>query len=80
MTSEFGDLVSRSYGRSRDDGSDFEQQPQNPLDLPAEWALSRQHLAHRISAMALFEYREHHLIPSQEVGSGRPFLEALRQG
>lgn len=72
MTSEFGYLLSYSAGRTYDDGSDFDEQPQNPLNLRAEWAKSRQHQAHRVTATGLFEHNEFHLIPSFTFGSGRP--------
>lgn len=86
MTSEFGYLVSYTGGRTKDDGSDFDEQPQNPLNLRPEWALSRQHQAHRVTATALFEIEalekmseklSHiHIVPAFTFGSGRP-LPAL---
>ena len=86
MTSEFGYLLSYTGGRTRDDGSDFDEQAQNPLNLRAEWALSRQHQAHRVTATALFEIEaleklseklSHiHIVPGFAFGSGRP-LPAL---
>jgi hypothetical protein len=72
MTSEFGYLLSYSGGRTYDDGSDFDEHPQDPLNLRAEWAKSKQHQAHRVTATGLFEYREFHLVPSFTFGSGRP--------
>ncbi len=82
MTSEFGYLLSYTGGRTRDDGSDFDEHPQNPLNLRQEWALSRQHQAHRVTATALFEIEaleklseklEHiHIVPTFTFGSGRP--------
>jgi len=82
MTSEFGYLLSYTGGRTHDDGSDFDEQPQNPLNLRPEWALSRQHQAHRVTATALFEIEalekmseklSHiHIVPSFTFGSGRP--------
>jgi len=82
MTSEFGYLLSYTGGRTRDDGSDFDEQPQNPLNLMQEWALSRQHQAHRVTATALFEIEaleklserlSHiHIVPTFTYGSGRP--------
>jgi hypothetical protein len=72
MTSEFGYLLSYSGGRTYDDGSDFDEQPQNPLNLRAEWAKSKQHQAHRVTATGLFEYEEFHIVPSFTFGSGRP--------
>lgn len=89
MTSEFGYLLSYSAGRTKDSGSDYDEQPQNPLDLRAEWALSRQHQAHRVTATGLFEIEaleklserlSHiHIVPSFSFGSGRP-LPALESG
>jgi hypothetical protein len=86
MTSEFGYLVSYTGGRTYDDGSDYEEQAQNPLNLRQEWARSRQHQAHRVTATALFEIEaleklseklEHiHIVPTFTFGSGRP-LPAL---
>lgn len=86
MTSEFGYLVSYTGGRTKDDGSDYDEQPLNPLNLRQEWALSRQHQAHRITATALFEIEaleklssklQHiHIVPTVAYGSGRP-LPAL---
>ncbi len=72
MTSEFGYLVSYSAGRTKDDGSDYDEQPQNPLNLRPEWALSKQHQAHRFTATGLFEHNEYHIVPSFTFGSGRP--------
>lgn len=86
MTSEFGYLLSYTGGRTLDNGSDFDEHPQNPLDLRPEWARSRQHQAHRVTATALFEIEaleklssrlEHiHIVPTFTFGSGRP-LPAL---
>jgi hypothetical protein len=86
MTSEFGYLVSYSTGRTKDNGSDYDEHPNNPLNLRSEWALSRQHQAHRVTASALFEIEaleklserlSHiHIVPSFTFGSGRP-LPAL---
>lgn len=82
MTSEFGYLLSYTGGRTNDDGSDYDEQAQNPLDLRQEWARSRQHQAHRVTATALFEIEElekmseklsHiHIVPTFTFGSGRP--------
>lgn len=72
MTSEFGYLLSYTGGRTYDDGSDFDEQPQDPRNLRAEWARSKQHQAHRVTATGLFEYEEFHLVPSFTFGSGRP--------
>jgi hypothetical protein len=79
MTSEFGYLLSYTGGRTNDDGSDYDEHPQDPRNLRAEWARSRQHQAHRVTATALYEWREIHLVPTFTYGSGRP-LPALETG
>jgi hypothetical protein len=79
-------LAAYSAGRTRDDASDYDENPQNPADLRAEWARSRQHQAHRIAASGLFEFpaallpweplrealEEITLAPIFTAGSGRP--------
>lgn len=82
MTSEFGYLLSYTGGRTNDDGSDYDEQAQNPLDLRQEWARSRQHQAYRVIATGLFEIEvlekmseklSHiHIVPTFTFGSGRP--------
>ncbi|MDX2266641.1 MAG: carboxypeptidase regulatory-like domain-containing protein [Bryobacter sp.] len=76
MTSEFGYLLTYTGGQTYDDASDYDEQPQNPRNLRDEWARSRQHQAHRVTATALFEWLEIHLVPTFTFGSGRP-LPAL---
>lgn len=48
-------LVAYNVSRAHDDGSDFDEQPLDPLNPQADWSLSRQHQAQRIAASALFE-------------------------
>jgi Carboxypeptidase regulatory-like domain/TonB dependent receptor len=92
MSKEFALLATYSGGRTRDDGSDFDEQPSDPRDVAADWALSRQHQSHRVTASALFELPVENfrplpawlrdglsritLAPILQAGSGRP-LNAL---
>jgi hypothetical protein len=88
MTKEFTYLFTYSVGRTRDDASDYDEQPLDPLNLRKDWALSRQHQLHRLTASALFELpieewrsAPHWLMeglerltiaPTYTFGSGRP--------
>lgn len=86
MTSEFGYLLSYTASRTLDNGSDFDEHPQNPLNLAPEWARSRQHQRYRLTATGLFEVEaleklspklaHIHIVPTLAFGSGRP-LPAL---
>jgi hypothetical protein len=58
LTREMAFLVAYQAGRTRDDGSDFDERPLDPLDISKDWALSRQHQAHRLAASGLFELPE----------------------
>ena len=49
------DKVRKFLGRVSDDGSDFDEQPMNPLNIRADWARSRLHQKHRIAISAVFE-------------------------
>lgn len=73
MSRDWSYLVSYSAGRTRDDASDYDEQPMNPLALRQDWALSRQHQMHRVTASALFE------LPAEEMVSGlwRKLLERV---
>ena len=55
LTHDLAWLASYTYGRAKDDGSDFDEHPQNPLDTRADWSRSRQEQRHRFSASVLFE-------------------------
>lgn len=55
LANDLAYLVSYNLGRARDDASDFDEHPSDPLRPAADWALSRQHQRHRIAASALFE-------------------------
>ena len=43
------------YSGTHDDGSDFDEQPMNPLNTRLDWGRSRQYQKHRLSVSALFE-------------------------
>ena len=55
LSNEFELLASYTLSKTIDDASDFDEQPQNPYDLRAERALSRQDVRHRFVLSALFE-------------------------
>ncbi|NOT62172.1 MAG: hypothetical protein HOP19_18320 [Acidobacteria bacterium] len=54
LTKQFGLQVSYTLSKAVDDASDFDEQPQNPYDLRAERALSRQDQRHRLVMSGLF--------------------------
>ncbi len=62
LSRELAFLLAYHTGRTLDDASDYDEQPQNPLDPRADWAHSRQHQPHRLAASALFE------LPVEELG------------
>lgn len=75
-------LIGYTVGRTRDDGSDFDEQPQDPLNIRRDWARSRQHQAHRLAASAVFELPGDWLegiswAPILTLGSGRPINALL---
>ena len=55
MSKEVAYLFTYDLSRTLDDGSDFDEQPLNPLDIRADWAHSRLHQHHRLAASAVFE-------------------------
>ena len=55
MSRELTFLAAYNLGRTWDDSSDYDEQPLDPRNLRQDWARSRQHQAHRISASAVFE-------------------------
>lgn len=80
LSRELTYLVSYNLGRSYDDGSDFDEQPQNPLAIRQDWAHSRQHQLHRLAASAVFELpflEDVSFAPILSVGSGRPVNAVL---
>lgn len=80
LRKELAYLATYSWGRTYDDGSDFDEQPSDPANIRRDWALSRQHQAHRVAVSALFEFpwfvERLTIAPIFTVGSGRP-LNAL---
>ena len=55
ITREVNFIATYTAGRTVDDGSDYDEQPHDPLNLRPERALSRQHQLHRVSASGLFQ-------------------------
>ncbi len=55
MSKEVAYLFTYDLGRVLDDGSDFDEQPLNPLNIRADWAHSRLHQHQRFAASAVFE-------------------------
>jgi outer membrane receptor for ferrienterochelin and colicin len=55
MSDELAFSASYTLSKTFDDASDFDEQPQNPFDLGAENALSRQHQQQRFVFNALWE-------------------------
>jgi hypothetical protein len=55
MSDELAFSASYTLSKTFDDASDFDEQPQNPFDLAAENALSRQHQQQRFVFNALWE-------------------------
>ena len=91
MSKELTFLVAYNGGRTRDDASDYDEHPQDPRHLAAEWAPSRQHQAHRFAASTLFElplegiFDNLIVAPIFTAGSGRPInaldsTDTLRTG
>jgi hypothetical protein len=77
MRKEISYLVSYNAGRTFDDSSDFDEHPLNPANVRQDWAHSRQHQAHRVSASGLFEFDWLKLdritwAPIVTYGTGRP--------
>lgn len=55
LSNEFELLASYTLSKTMDDASDFDEQPQNPYDLRAERALSRQDVRQRFVLSSLFD-------------------------
>ena len=73
MSNEFTYLMSYTAGRTRDDASDYDEQPLNPANTKLDWALSRQHQLHRVAASGLFDIGWGlTAAPGFSWGSGRP--------
>ncbi len=93
MSRDFGYLIAYNIGRTRDDGSDFDEQPSDPANIRRDWSLSRQHQMHRLALSALFDLpveevrrmpkmlrealEEISVAPIFTVGSGRPINALL---
>ena len=93
MSRELACLVAYNVGRTNDDGSDFDEQPLDPLNIRRDWARSRQHQSHRLAASAVFElplesvshvpdwlkeaFEGLSFAPILSVGSGRPINALL---
>jgi len=66
-------LVTYNLGVTHDDGSDYDEQPMDPRNIRADWALSRQDQRHRVAASGLFDVGwDTTLAPILTAGSGRP--------
>jgi len=79
LSKEIAWLISWTAGRSRDDASDFDEQPFRPFDIRADWGPSRQDQRHRLAASAIFELPFLEGVswaPIFTAGTGRP-LNAL---
>jgi hypothetical protein len=74
MSRELTYLVAYNMGRTRDDGSDFDEQPLDPRNIRRDWALSRQHQAHRVAASAVFE------VPLEDAGRAPGWLKETFEG
>jgi len=55
VTREFNFIGTYTAGRTHDDASDYDEQPGDPRNARADWALSRQHQRHRVSVSGLWE-------------------------
>jgi hypothetical protein len=85
LSKELTYLVSYNLSRTHDDASDYDEQPLNPANLRQDWALSRQHQEHRITASGLFDlpfedvkgFDGITLAPIFTLGSGRPLNPLL---
>ena len=73
-------LVTYNLGITHDDGSDYDEQPMDPRNIRADWALSRQDQRHRVAVSGLFDFpfedlpgfKDVSLAPIFTAGSGRP--------
>lgn len=76
LSKELAYLATYNWGRTHDDGSDFDEQPSDPANIRKDWALSRQHQAHRLALSSLFEFpwlvEKLTVAPIFTLGSGRP--------
>ena len=83
LSKEFAYLATYNYSVTRDDGSDYDEQPFDPSNTRLDWALSRQHQRHRFSFSGVFDFFESGwlknttLAPVFVWGSGRPLNTLL---
>ncbi|MBM3764611.1 MAG: hypothetical protein FJW32_04390 [Acidobacteria bacterium] len=80
LSNELAWLVSWTHGRTHDDGSDYDEQPQNPFDIRADWGPSRQDQRNRLAASAIFELpflEGVSFAPIFTWGAGRPINQLL---
>ena len=71
-------LFSYNLGSTKDDASDYDEQPLNPANLRQDWAYSRQHQKHRFTASGLYELPTRiTLAPVFQWGSRRPLNPLL---
>ena len=67
--------VAYALSAARDDASDFDEQPRDPLNLAAEWSWSRQDQRHRLVVNGLFDVFENEEARPGE--GGRPARPSL---
>jgi hypothetical protein len=80
LRKEVSYLLTYNLGITHDDGSDYDEQPMDPLNIRGDWALSRQDQRHRFAASALLDLPfesvpgldDISLAPIFTAGSGRP--------
>jgi hypothetical protein len=83
FSKELAYLASYNYGVTHDDASDYDEQPLDPRNSRLDWALSRQHQAHRVSFSGVFDpfeggwFKNISLAPAFTWGSGRPLNTLL---
>jgi hypothetical protein len=77
MTGDFALLASYTRAATRDDASDFDEQPLDPFDLRKDWGRSRQHLPHRMAVSALYEWEGVTFAPIFSWNAGRPLNTLL---
>ncbi len=83
-------LVTYNVGQAKDDASDFDEQPSDPLNIRRDWSRSRQYQLHRLAASGIFEFPDEllserlkkalggiTLSPSFTVATGRPINALL---
>jgi hypothetical protein len=93
LRKEISYLVTYNLGITHDDGSDYDEQPMDPRNIRADWALSRQDQRHRVAASGLFDlpfedvpgFNDISLAPILTAGSARPLntletTDVLRTG